>query len=100
MMENEEKRRVFLQRLKHATLVEMVLDLEEEIRSIQTIDAEPVRRGKWLEHPFDREWDMCSVCRTGVKRREYGPNGDGTEWVTEVSYQRCPWCGARMDGES
>lgn len=66
----------------------------------QTADVRPVRRGRWLTHPdmSFREWDVCSVCGTGCKRREYGMNEDGTEWVTEYSYHFCPNCGADMKG--
>lgn len=58
---------------------------------------EPVKRGKWEPHPSEREWDICSYCHLGTKRREYGLNDDGTEWVTEQSYTYCPWCGALME---
>lgn len=62
-----------------------------------TIEAEPIKRGRWEPHPSEREWDICSHCHLGTKRREYGLNDDGTEWVTEQSYTHCPWCGAKMD---
>lgn len=59
----------------------------------------PVKRGRWEPHPSEREWDVCSYCHTGTKRREYGLNDDGIEWVTEQSYTYCPHCGARMENE-
>ena len=49
----------------------------------------------WIKHPDEREWDICSNCKTGVKRREYGWI-KGDEWVNEESYQYCPWCGAKI----
>lgn len=52
----------------------------------------------WEKHPNDREWDVCSNCHIGVKRREYGWLKDDP-WVSEFSYQYCPWCGAKMKGE-
>lgn len=60
-------------------------------------DAEPVRHGHWSPNPHNRAWDVCSACGIGTKRREYGINPDGTEYVTEYSYRYCPNCGAKMD---
>ena len=48
-----------------------------------TVDAEPVRHGKWIEYPIADGMNQCSVC--GVLR--FG----------ESNY--CPNCGARMDEE-
>lgn len=61
--------------------------------------AEPVRHGHWSLNPHNREWDVCSACGIGTKRREYGINPDGNEYVTEESYRYCPNCGAKMDGK-
>ena len=61
-----------------------------------TIEAVPVRRGKWEEHPFDEDWDICSVCGFGTKRREHG-NEDGRDWVVQYVYDFCPRCGARLE---
>lgn len=72
---------------------------ENAIEDMPLIEAEPVRRGKWLEHPYEREWDICSCCKIGTKRREFGMTDEGREWVTEESYTYCPWCGANMEYE-
>ena len=48
-----------------------------------TIDAEPVRHGKWIEYPIADGMNQCSEC--GVLR--FG----------ESNY--CPHCGARMDND-
>ena len=71
---------------------------------ICVLDAQPTieperKKGKWLPNPYSNAWDVCSVCGTGTKRREYGTNQNGTEWVTECSYLHCPWCGAEMEGQ-
>ena len=59
--------------------------------------AEPERnKGKWLPHPTEREFDVCSVCGTGCKRREYELQY-GQEKVTEYNYPYCPHCGARLE---
>jgi len=51
-------------------------DAQEEIDNAPTIDAEPVRHGKWIE-------EHCSECG------EYVYHGDTRNY--------CPNCGARMD---
>ena len=55
----------------------------ELIKRQPTIDAEPVRHGKWIEYPTADGMNQCSAC--GVLR--FG----------ESKY--CPNCGARMDEE-
>ncbi len=70
---------------------------EMVINNAPTIEAEPIRHGRWEKHPYEREWDVCSCCKQGTKRREFGVNDKGKEWVTEYSYTYCPWCGARME---
>ena len=54
-----------------------------EIEAQPTVDAEPVRHGKWIEYPIADGMNQCSEC--GVLR--FG----------ESNY--CPHCGARMDEE-
>ena len=56
--------------------------------------------GEWKRHPIheNRAWDICTACGTGCRRRHYGFNKDGTEWVEEVNYPFCPSCGAKMKG--
>ena len=54
------------------------------------------KTGKWLPHPHEREWDVCSVCGIGCKRREYEMQF-GQEREHEFSYQYCPNCGAKME---
>lgn len=51
------------------------------IDSMPTIDAEPVRHGKWREYPISDGMNQCSEC--GVLR--FGKSN------------YCPNCGARMD---
>lgn len=58
-----------------------------------------VRHGRWSINPYNREWDVCSACGIGTKRREYGINPDGNEYMTEYSYRYCPNCGAKMEVE-
>ena len=50
-----------------------------------TVDAVPVRHGKWIDdsNGFEGAWDHCSVCG---------------ERAIDL-YDFCPNCGARMDEE-
>lgn len=58
-------------------------DFEEKLKSMPTIDAEPVKHGKWIEYPIADGMNQCSEC--GVLR--FG----------ESNY--CPNCGADMRGK-
>lgn len=69
----------------------------KEFKYLPSAQPEPKRRGRWVEHPYEREWDICSCCKIGTKRREFGVTDDGREWVIEESYTYCPWCGAKME---
>ena len=55
----------------------------ELIKRQPTVDAEPIRHGKWIEYPAADGMNQCSVC--GVLR--FG----------DSNY--CPNCGCRMDEE-
>jgi len=73
-------------------------EIRETIDAAPTVDAVPVKHGKWNPHPFEKDWDVCSSCGIGCKRREREFDHLGQKSVTEYSYQYCPWCGAKMDG--
>lgn len=64
-------------------------DVTNSIRNAPTIDAEPVRHGRWVERGYacgESEW-VCTSCYN-------------TEWRTSASRLKwCPFCGAKMDGE-
>ena len=66
-------------------------DVTNSIRNEPTIDAEPVRHGRWLYNSYPTVW--------------YG-HGEPPEWVCSEceeraynTYDYCPNCGAKMDGE-
>ena len=67
-----------------------------------TADVRENVRGEWLPHPIkgNREWDVCSACGIGCKRREYGIHANGKKWVTEYNFNFCPNCGADMRGDN
>lgn len=67
-------------------------DVTNSIRNAPTIDAEPVRHGRWLYNSYPTVW--------------YG-HGEPPEWVCSEceeraynTYDYCPDCGAKMDGEA
>lgn len=67
-------------------------DVTNSIRNAPTIDAEPVRHGRWLYNSYPTVW--------------YG-HGEPPEWVCSEceeraynTYDYCPNCGAKMDDEN
>ena len=66
--------------------------LEKTLRDAPTIDAVPVRHGKWIWKGKDGDSRfMCSEC----KSKEHVPTCMGVPNIWEY----CPNCGARMDKE-
>lgn len=68
----------------------------EVLDNAPTIEAEPVRHGKWLPHITMRELETCSECGKSVRKRTYGVD-HGQKWVATVTYPYCPECGAKME---
>lgn len=58
-----------------------------------TIEAEPVKHGRWLDHMV-RDW-RCSECGEPINKVR---NVDGYCYDDKPNY--CPNCGAKMDGGS
>lgn len=57
------------------------------IEDAPTVDAEPVRRGRWIEKPTTVKYfchSECSVC---------------SSWQGERWMNFCPHCGAKMDAK-
>lgn len=63
------------------------------IDTAPTIEATEIKHSKWVKHPMFDEWDVCTSCGIGCKRREHAVG-----YMTEYGYQYCPHCGAKMDG--
>ena len=56
-----------------------------------TIEAEPVKHGKWERHTnFAGNYYTCTVCKNVAREMP--------ECMGEPIYEFCPYCGARMDG--
>lgn len=76
----------------HSTHVQH-LALQEALNKVPTVDAEPVRHGKWVPKYIricGQDWVSgmkCSECG------EDALNAEGDEFLTDY----CPNCGARMD---
>lgn len=66
-------------------------DMLGEVDDAPAADVEPVKHGRWIPHPGHHDFDLCSVCGTGVRRRIYEDGGE-----IEYNYKICPWCGAKM----
>ena len=62
---------------------------EWEIDEMPTVDAEPVRHGKWLCSDDMYETAVCSVCNYDTE--------EPYEYVKK-SWNFCLNCGAKMDG--
>ncbi len=60
---------------------------EEAIRDAPTVDADPVRHGKWID-------GHCSLC--GCDAPAYI---EDWKWIKDMNAKYCPMCGARMDEE-
>ena len=65
-------------------------DVKKSIENAPTIEAEPVRHGRWVH--VDETEQSCSECGKHVC---FEQNMDGSF----VVYKLCPFCGAKMDGE-
>ena len=62
--------------------------LKEALGRVESVDAVPVRHGRWKEDPSGYGFWICSACG----------------FVSEASaavmlYKFCPVCGAKMDGK-
>lgn len=53
------------------------------IKSMKTVDAEPIRHGYWIKDRLD-SIRKCSLCGAVIYRHE-------------DLFDYCPWCGTRMD---
>lgn len=59
--------------------------IQHALRVSPTIEAEPVRHGRWVVQDEGRTRFMCSEC----KAKNYDGSG-----------RYCPNCGAKMDGDT
>lgn len=73
----------------------------QDIRNEPTIDAEPVRHGRWTECEYENgiNFHRCSVCgQLDMYQGIFTDSGD-RGFIFYYKRQYCPNCGAKMDGE-
>lgn len=58
--------------------------VEAEIDAAPTVDAEPVRRGRWVQDDTWKDMYFCSACM-------------GRDHRNKPKHKFCPECGAKMD---
>lgn len=66
----------------HYSLATRVSEFGEALRELPTVDAEPIRHGKWVNY------GCCSFC---------GKPDPYYCFITEYKSYYCPHCGAKMD---
>lgn len=66
--------------------------IEEFIDNAPTIDAEPVRHGRWIQSKTVPTYHHCSLCKA-THRMKMSCN-------VYVFTKYCPNCGAKMDDEN
>ena len=69
----------------------VILSMLGDENQTPTIEAEPVRHGRWVSDEVDVLFH-CSVCETQIS----------TSWDYDCDemWNYCPNCGAKMDGDS
>ena len=71
--------------------IEDMQDVIYALRDFPTIDAEPVRHGKWIKadsQQYFRKHYPCFTCSECGYRKD-----------SQKKWNYCPHCGARMDAE-
>ena len=82
------------EKLKDMDIVLVKHDVEDWIDEQPTVDAEPVRHGKWIQPHWKNSnyCCNCSECGGEAMHREY-------HWDKNGIYPICPNCGAKIDKE-
>ena len=75
--------------------IDMMMTLET-INNATTIEAEPVRHGKWI---YGQEvcWEHMGITPVSVQYRYWECSMCGYRTKNEPIWKYCPNCGARMD---
>ena len=74
--------------------LEMYAKLLSVVNDAPTVDAEPVRHGKWIHNKWSEmrhDYD-CSLCGCRI-------TGVDPFSLSATAYYYCPECGAKMDEE-
>ena len=67
--------------------IEKICKGMQDVVNIHTIEAEPVRHGRWETNSDRPDSLICSICKCGFDMWKHDP------------HNYCPNCGAKMDGE-
>lgn len=68
-----------------------------DIENVPTIDAEPVRHGWWVNGTLGTE---CSCCGSLLPIVWCPDDEDGEHCIEIDETPHCPYCGAKMDGDT
>ena len=80
------------------SVIASLTDAKNLVKNLPTIEAEPIRHGRWETWGFvfrGIEWKRCSECYKAAGVSYYGLLDGKTEMETPAV---CGCCGARMDG--
>lgn len=61
------------------------------LKNRPTVDAEPIRHGRWIQSKTVPSYHYCSRCRVPQKMKK------SCNIYVHIHY--CPYCGAKMDAE-
>ena len=67
--------------------IEKICEGMQDVVNIHTIEAEPVRHGRWETNSDRPDSLICSICKCGFDMWKHDP------------HNYCPSCGADMRGE-
>lgn len=80
---------------------DMLNEVLEIVEAFSSIDAKPVRHGRWIYDPNANDWNIggyvCSECHT---RNNNLPCNEIANTLIYAGSKFCPHCGARMDEET
>ena len=66
--------------------IEKICKGMQDVVNIHTIEAEPVRHGRWETNSDRPDSLICSICKCGFDMWKHDP------------HKYCPNCGAKMNG--
>lgn len=85
--------RITYQDPSYSDPINVLTEVRDKVRALPTVDAEPVRHGKYIGTEFDGYADGCPVYY------EWKCSECGCVFEEEEpTYNYCPNCGAKMDG--
>lgn len=70
--------------------------LKSKVAELPAADVQPVKHGRWEQ--IGEQSAKCTAC--GGVLRSNGIDKTGKALIFNAVYHYCPFCGARMDGDS